>query len=418
MKDKKFPSSTYTFYFIYTFLLEQVNIWSLKRSLSGKFSKCELAKGVTTIRPLLSLYDPHLVIEFPLLRNDVTWENTKAGRIGWSGTLYRTMKLYRSGIGSICIKVDVENSLKPKEVLQLARMERFKFPLSLIEKSDRQKKLPEMTLLELFERTLHDIIKEARKNEIRLIWLDRVKQFGEEKEEMLLTGDKDYPYQYPYILITMGILNQEKISTREVLKIFPDEISSFIRIHYEIYKGSPPMIDEYVNPQKNLSPEEDVFVTLYPRSCLCIYKKQDEPTPTSHYYQRSILGIVDTLTLLRMRWHSYVTTETILSEGINSLCSQFRTTPKHKDQVESFEELLAKKATIQRRVALGTEGSIFEKMIPSGLIFQLYNRGLQIFGIKELEDIVFNKLRIYENILVDLRDFRRIRELKRLNKGL
>ncbi|MDI6734707.1 MAG: hypothetical protein QME42_00690 [bacterium] len=418
MSEQKFQIENFTVHFLYTFMLDNPQIDEVKDSLDNslrekvKMKKVEIIKGVSIKKTgsgsFLNVYNPYLSIEFPdLLDQHIRWEQTPLGEMVWKGDFKRSMRIYPSGIGILRIEVSVKNNNLPIEkIIQICRMDRYDFPLHFDDPLDKETLHPQ-TLLTLFENSMSYIAQQMQKKKFN--WVDRDRSFGK-NDESLLVDDKEIKFQYPYILTAIGIQEDEEKPICEVVEKFKTEVAGIFRVVYSKTINEK-FLKEYLSPLVNLSIDSKSFLTLYNRSCLYMYRCAKETE--REYSYRLLEPLIETIELLRMRWHSYIIINAILDNEINKMYGLIET----KKKSDKFQQIFSDIIKWKKILSTSLEDPITFRRA-GGTLNELYEKGMEEFRIKELQDIILSKMTILDRLYNDIREFVKMNRIQKESKRI
>lgn len=154
----------------------------------------------------------------------------------------------------------------------------------------------------------------------------------------------------------------------------------------------------------NMCSNSAVFIHLYSRSGLIV---RTENTFLKSHAEYIIPAFIETVQYLRMRWHAYVVATQWLEKITESLTCE----------TESFIKVL-KKIIEARRVISGALSDPLAYRIGSGSMNKIYETGLSIFRIQDLQKIVIEKFSWIESLFNNLFQYERIKDLDELNKKI
>lgn len=163
----------------------------------------------------------------------------------------------------------------------------------------------------------------------------------------------------------------------------------------------------------NMCVSSRAFVNLHIRSAAYVSNDTNE----AREYTKSVLPVlIDTLELMRMRWYAYVVLNKYLDVHVGSLCSQAyllstgkRTESVYKELSKCQESIIRLKSEILRVVELP-----LSYRRASATATTVYDVGEDIFKIKELQDIVLQKINCLDRLFRNVHDLRRRIEFDRI----
>jgi len=151
----------------------------------------------------------------------------------------------------------------------------------------------------------------------------------------------------------------------------------------------------------NMCANSKFFMHLHTEITLAMYSDKEKNTP---FIKTSITTLNKTISFLLMRWYSYVIANAWLDSEIAGIYDQFLKLVRgssSSNAIQSFYEKQEEIIKLRGRI-LGILQDPITYRTSSGSSMILYEKGMEKFRIKQLEDIILNKIkevdRLYEMI--------------------
>lgn len=147
-----------------------------------------------------------------------------------------------------------------------------------------------------------------------------------------------------------------------------------------------------------------VFLHLYSRSALAIKSDFEEAEKHARYI---LPAFVETVQYLRMRWHAYV----VAAQWLDIIAE------KLSENKVPFERARGMIIESKREISRVLSDPLTHRL-SSGSMNKIYELGLEIFRIHEIEKIFFEKSNMVDKLYNDLFELKRFRELEEISSQL
>lgn len=413
--NRQLPCNEVTFNFIYTSMLSNLDVTEAYNILYSKNYNRDYKKVMLLdsgfadgIEPFLNVSDLWLRIIYHDIIATIEWEGTNKEKRTFKITISRSMRLFSSGVLSFHIQVVSKEVLEFEDIVSIIRADRDHLQLYYEgEKEDKPREL-----FQFFERDIKRMLLNLSERGLKCQWLDLGIEWErgrwKKKSKPCLVGKY---FEYPYVVTSVKLIDHRDKNTEEVVKELSHGFSAVLRA-VRISFANKKFLDTYMNPEANILTDSRAFLTLYPRSCLFVSGDRKE-----HPGEETIIGVIDTVELLRMRWHSLIITNVLLDRSINNLLKEFKThlTGRSDRHRASLTSMFSDIVQLRIDIAEMLQDPIAYRRA-AGHLSELYELGIERFRINELQNLVLAKLtqvdRIYENIV----ELGRRSELESLDK--
>jgi hypothetical protein len=159
--------------------------------------------------------------------------------------------------------------------------------------------------------------------------------------------------------------------------------------------------EKNVDAFDSIFPSREVYLNIHARSALCI--SEASAAPASHVFDLGdvlIESVVDTIELLRTRWHGLIISSFVLSETMKDVY-RLVTDPQRPvgwlTAPAEWTKLVTRIILTQRHCSELLENAVSYRRA-AGAFIELYERGMERFGITELADEVTGKLKSLDRV--------------------
>lgn len=394
--NQQLPRNEVTFNFIYTSMFSNLDITKAHKVLlsSKDYEEIALLSGITEgIEPFLNVSNLCLRITYPDIIASIEWEGTNKEKITSKITISRLIRLFSSGLLSFRIQLVSKESLQFEDVVSIVRADRDHLQLYYEgEEEDKPKEL-----FRFFERDMKRMLLNLSDGGLKCRWVDLgIEWEGDrwkEESEPCLVGEY---FEYPYVVTSVKLIDHRDKTVETVVDELCQGFAGVLRAVPNGFANTK-FLDSYMTHKANILPDSRAFLTLYPRSCLFVYADREE-----HPGKETLIGIVDTVELLKMRGHSLIITNLLLDRNIDNLRKEFQTHAAGRSSRSGalLTKMLSNIAQLRIDIAGMLEDPIAYRRA-TGHLSELYELGIERFRINELQNLVFLKLaqvdRLYEN---------------------
>jgi len=396
---KEFNCRSATIYFIYSFMFCEIDVEEGKKVLAevlesgGYTPKPQSAQG--NFVPYLKICEEY--IEFNFFRQPEKAAIIKRDEQQESVFIEKNIICYRTGAGIYTIKVTINKLLKIdelNEVLLIGEDETYQINFSGT--SERK------SMFQVFKDDMNLIADKHKWG--KDIWF--------EKEEKLINPDKIYqtPFVYTELELTEEVYKKAVIDRTAYQKelaaiLFRVKEKNDWKYIDESYLGK--YEDTFDFKLANMHLHSRLFISFHTRSCITICLDRAKP-PALYFFP----AILDTVQLLRCRWHSYVIFNSYLDKELGVLQESFAF---GKINVAQF---LEKIMSIRENLASSLEDPITWRRA-SGSLGGVYEKGLKEFRIEELERLMIEKMEMLDRLFENIKECRlrkRIDEIENKQK--
>ncbi len=398
---KEFNSITATICFIYSFMFYKIDVEQGKKVLAeilesgGYTPKSQSAQG--DFAPYLRICEEYM--EFDFFRQPEKAAIIKRDEQQESVLIEKNIICYRTGAGIYTIKVTINRLLKIDDLNELLLIgEDETYQIYFSGTSERK------SMFQIFKDDMNLI---ADKNKWgKDIWF--------EKEEKIINPDKicQTPFVYTELELSEEVYKKAVIDRTAYQKelaaiLFRVKEKNDWKYIDESYLGI--YEDTFDSKLANMHLHSRLFISFHTRSCLTICL--DRAKPPALYFFPSLL---DTVQLLRCRWHSYVIFNSYLDKELVVLNQSFAS---GEDDVAQF---LGKIMFIRENLASSLEDPITWRRA-SGSLGGVYEEGLKKFRIESLEKLMIEKMEMLDRLFENVKEGRwrsRVKDLEKKEKKL
>jgi hypothetical protein len=363
--------------------IEIINAYSQKNSSSSNKFGIWLHQGeeAESHRPYIYLKFPHFGFSSPNFNIKTSFNVNKLN------LTYR-VNLFSSGIGGFFIVLNLNDvtKLSTNEIIKICKIgepqsDNIIFPQNKIFDSKQN----DLTIFDIF----FTIIGNFRKS-LCEITEQNIKWKDENIVCPIKTHRKKFSWQEPYLFVFMNSFDR-KI---EDLNIYNTNI-------IQILFGENKVPDKRFAHEFSIANKDNSIINFYPftnilvnfstRACVIISKEDFN----SEEMDVNRENLIRSLGLVRTRWHSYYMTNARIDNKIDKIqkdfekklaCPEKITISEMKDMYEDYIRTLKDFLNI-----LALEDPCTYS-VGTGKFNELYNKGIEKFRIKELQDTIWNKL--------------------------
>lgn len=423
----------------------------LDTSYSGEYSTGEKLHWAEEMEPPQYRADlyvkfPHLSLSVgPEIKSDFSGE-VKVSEINeqmeyknkFGAVLSSHMALFEPGMGVISLKLRTEEKLTVSELIKLINSSLFfdqkfsSYPTYCLNKNNTH-----TTFFAIFEKAiyrllhiLNEIVGQPTPNvftiasDLSLQKIGEIRWFETDREFNLLhpepLGIKDLNsikhFHDPFIVTVLKVSD----NTYEfILKDINQPTAKYslqlkaLLLRNPNWKFLDPINPVVSEKLYNLFCDSRVFIQIYTGSTVLLHA---EGFRDRKEQESIMMGLFRTVVSLRGRWHSYLIANARLGSEVTKLFLQFQSLFRggklkqgsERELIDKQSEIIEMKSDFLRSLSVddpliyGIGGSPFSKV---------YEKGLQIYKIDELQKIVWNRIRELDALFNMITAFRRTKSL-------
>jgi len=395
---KEFRCTSASFYFLYSFVFDKININEgneiIKKALKGSGYSPNFPQDKGNFVPYLKINEQFIEFDFFLeaKRANIIKEN-RSGKIG---LVEKNVIIHRTGTGVYTIKITFDESLKIEELIDLAL---------LGEEETYQIKYNESTnakpLFELFGEDIKLITESWESEKKENIWF--------EKDQGLINPNVRYqtPFVYTEIELPDDIYKEAVITgtgyKKEIAAILfrvkeEDDWKYIDDSYLRKYE------DTYDTKLANMHLHTKLFISFHTRSCISIFSNK-KVAPAIYF----LPALLDTIQLLRCRWHSYVIYNKYLDDVLRQLYDDYI------NGKSNIPQLLESIISIREDLSSSLEDPITWRRA-SGSLGGIYEEGLKRFRVESLERLMIEKMEILDRLFDNVKEYERRKKIMKLTK--
>jgi len=316
------------------------------------------------------------------------------------------VRIMRSGLGTVTFMLSKNDDweLTFNEAIAVSRSATITAPKAeegrvyvtkdIAKVMDRSRSERWTTLFDIFKSTVGRLRSEAD-----LRWL--------EVDRNLISKKKGRFFANPYVTMRLELpTGSQTISTLLSDESLVNELARVVlRVRQEWEQVNKGYLEKHMDGLCSYTPHHRYWLTIHLRSCVYIHHRElrgQRVYPTKVYPQ----ALIDTIELLRMKWHCYAVYSTYLDEIINEMASLEKRT-KLIDDIALIERI----AMMRRQISTALESPLSFKRA-AGSLNEIYERGIDIFRVEALESIVLEKFRMFDRLYIDVLEILRTDDLE------
>lgn len=397
---KEFNCKSTTIYFIYSFLFSKINIKTDKKIVeealkSGGYSPTPPSdKG--NFEPYLKIREEYIEFDFFHGEAKILMKGGQQKNV----VIEKNILFYRTGVGIHTIKVIIDRSLKIEELIEFSLIgdnETYKMKFGKTQEA--------RSLFRLFRDDIKLISDKwnllVGRKEDYSIWF--------ESRENLVNPDEHYqnPFVYIELELPVEIYKEAFLESNE----YQREIAAIL-FRLKVKEDWKYIDDSYLRKYEdavdsklvNMHLYSKLFVSFHTRSCIAACTNKNEQ-PAVYF----LPALLDTVQLLRCRWHSYVVFNSYLDDRLRKLYGNFATGEFHVAQF--LEDIIS----MREDLSSSLEDPITWKRA-SGSLGGIYEAGLKRFRIENLEKMMIEKMKMLDRLFGNVKEHRFRRKIAKIEE--
>jgi len=395
---KEFRCTSASFYFLYSFVFDKININEgneiIKKALEDGGYSPNFPQEKGNFVPYLKINEQF--IEFDFFPEAKRANIIKENRSGKIGLIEKNILIHRTGTGVYTIKITFNESLKIEELIDFALLgEEETYQIKYTESTNAK------PLFELFSEDMKLITESWESEKKEKIWF--------EKNQGLV--NPNVRYQTPFVCTELELpddIYKEAVITsagykKEIAAILfrvkeEDDWKYIDESYLSKYE------DTYDTKLANMHLHTKLFVSFHTRSCISIFSNK-KVAPAIYF----LPALLDTIQLLRCRWHSYVIYNKYLDDMLRQLYDDYI------NEKSNITQLLESIISIREDLSSSLEDPITWRRA-SGSLGGVYEEGLKRFRIESLERLMIEKMDMLDRLFENIKEYGLRQNIEQINK--